>query len=435
MPREKASPEMVRYLPTISRINFVFLFFFLIFGTSLPFGEKLRDRDVISTSNIVNQIVFSGAFLVSVLCLWKERGGVLEIVKKEKYLTLFLLWSMVSIMWSEHSLVSFKRIFQVFTTASVILAFLLNSDSADEALGYLKGLLYVYIPLSVLAVLFIGGASDPYTGTWRGLTRQKNLLGQASLVSVLSLFFAMRLGKVKWKTMCVLVIGMSVVLLVGARSMTSLLVFVSLICIGFWLWVDERFKTLGIGNIYSMFVMVCLMGMVVATYHWAPESMGGFLGALGKDVTFTGRTELWRDVFDEFRKHAVMGTGFGAFWVVGDIRMMYLHETYVWLPNSAHMGYLDIMNETGVIGLGVFMLAVVFYFGNLARFGNGGVWKWFVIIALIINFQESTLFKNNALTGVMFILGYLALYTEYLRDRQNKWGPTRLSKQGLENGI
>jgi O-antigen ligase len=407
---------MARYIPTIARINFVFLFFFLIFGTSLPFGAKLRDRDVIETSNIVNQVVFSVAFVVSLLCLMWERKSVVWVIKKEKYLTLFLVWSLVSMIWSAHSFVSFKRVFQVLTTASVSLAFLLNSDSADEALVYFKGLLYVYIPLSLFAVLFIPGALDPHTLAWRGLTDTKNMLGQVALVSIIGLYYAARSEKIGGKYASLLVLLMSVILLVGSTSITSLLVLVCLVCIGLWLGCDKRVRTLGIGNIYSIFVMVCLMGMMVATYSWAPESVEHFLSLLGKDVTFTGRTELWQDVFEEFRNHVVMGTGFGAFWVVGDNRLMYLYENYVWLPNSAHMGYLDIMNETGVVGLALFLLAVICYFRNLGGFGKASFWKWFVISALIINFQESTLFKHNALTGVMFIFGYLALYSEYIRN-------------------
>ena len=112
------------------------------------------------------------------------------------------------------------------------------------------------------------------------------------------------------------------------------------------------------------------------------------------------------------------GCGFGGFWVFDNINLVILYEDYVWLPRQAHMGYLDILNETGLVGLGLFLAMVVAFFKNLLNLGKPFFWKWFLIAALIINFQETTLFRPNILTGVLFIFSYLALYVDLIKHHR-----------------
>jgi O-antigen ligase len=124
-------------------------------------------------------------------------------------------------------------------------------------------------------------------------------------------------------------------------------------------------------------------------------------------------------MLDEVKSHFFIGCGFAGFWTIENPDLIRLYETFVWLPNQAHNGYLDILNETGLIGLSIFLIAVITYFIKLSRIRSQFIWKWFVIAALIINLQETTLFRMNIFTGVLFIFSYLALFAELInKDRQ-----------------
>ena len=79
---------------------------------------------------------------------------------------------------------------------------------------------------------------------------------------------------------------------------------------------------------------------------------------------------------------------------------------------------LDILNETGLVGLAIFFAMVVYYLRHLLSIEKFFIWKWFFIAALIINFQETTLFRPNIFTGVIFVFSYLALYAELSTEKE-----------------
>jgi exopolysaccharide production protein ExoQ len=183
---------------------------------------------------------------------------------------------------------------------------------------------------------------------------------------------------------------------------------------------DKLFRPLNIGRFYSLFIFFIILVLLVSALFFVPNVNAIFFNFMGKDATFTGRMELWQAVFDHAKKSLFTGCGFAGFWVVGNRPVMDLYDLFIWLPNEAHQGYLEILNETGLVGLGLFISLVVFYAAHLPRLKRPHVWKWFVLLVLIINFFESTLFVLNNLTGVLFTFSYLALFAEIYRERANE---------------
>lgn len=394
----------------LGKITFLLFMLFVFFGTDIPFREPILNVEDIGTSNVVNQVVFSTLFVLSLFCLLPKRQTLWLLIKREKFLTAFLVWCMLSIVWSQYSLVSFKRIFQIITTVSVTLALLLHIDSPDDALIYFKWILYLYIPLTVASIIFIPDATDPVTSAWRGFSLQKNQLGQASLVSIVIWIYAMRSNKRGRRIASFGMLITSVVLLLGSNSMTSIMTACLLGMLGIIVSFEKVVGDLGFKRAVSSMAMMSVIGGIVITYYLAPEIISGSPTYIGRDITFTGRTVLWADILEEAKDHLVLGCGYGSFWTPLNMNLLYLYEDHVWLPNQAHMGYLDILNETGIIGLVLFILMVMFYFAVLMRGEGRDLWKWFTLIALVVNFQESTLFVAGRITGVMFIFAYLALY-------------------------
>jgi exopolysaccharide production protein ExoQ len=75
------------------------------------------------------------------------------------------------------------------------------------------------------------------------------------------------------------------------------------------------------------------------------------IGALGRDSTLTGRTELWGEVL-EMGTNPLLGAGFESFWL-GE-RLEKLWALHWWKPTQAHNGYLEVYLNLGASGL--FML-------------------------------------------------------------------------------
>ena len=397
-------------IDTIAKFSFIIFLFFTFFGTSLPFQET---ASVEATSNPVNQIVFSVVLFLSMISLFSKREQLVNLIISEKFLSLFLLWCLISIIWSQYSFISLKRLIQVLSAVTASLAVLLHTESSNDNLKYFEWVLYPYIVLSLLAVIFISEAIDPNFGTWRGLTPTKNNLGQVGLVGMIISATALKLGNFWKRFIAAAMFAISLLLLFGSHSMTSIVTagFIAMIVLVLFI-VKFVFPTPLIGRFLIAFMTIGFLLTIGSVIIYTPDALLDIPQYLGKSATFTGRDRIWLDIIEEINKHPFLGCGFSGFWVHDSDFLALFQKRYFWLPNQAHNGYLDILNETGIIGLSLVIMMVVKYLWYHSKIGTQDLWKWLVIATLIINTLETTLFRPRHLTGILFIFAYLAFYSD-----------------------
>jgi O-antigen ligase len=400
---------------TLARVSFFIYFFFVFFGTSLPFQDySITSVDDIATSNPINQIIFTSLYLLSMPGLLAKRHRALELLKAEKFFTLFLAWSFLTIFWSDATFVSFKRWLQFFGSGVILLSGILHFRSFNEAIGYIKIILSIYIPITVLSILL--GPGEGQWG-WKGLTMQKNQLGQYVLISLIVWLMAVGDQGIIKKAYALFFSCISLILLIGTRSITSILTGIILFLLFAAFKARKAIFEPVIGRFLSLVFIFLFWFSIAAIVFFHQDLLGSMFAAFGKDMTLTGRLELWDSIFRHTQHYLLSGCGFGGFWVVGSSTLDFLYEQYTWLPNEAHLGYLDILNETGVIGLFLFIMMLSSYFLKNLKITNPNPWKWFLIAVLILNISESTLITPNSLTGVLAIFSYLALHTELLQRK------------------
>jgi O-antigen ligase len=204
-----------------------------------------------------------------------------------------------------------------------------------------------------------------------------------------------------------IIISLAFVLLVGSESSTSLFAFVILAFTGSLFYIDNQFRKISAGRLLSFITITAILIFIVYAFMETPDLVNAFLGNFGEDITFTGRTDLWQDIFHEAKKHLWLGTGYQTFWVITNDDLLKLYEVYTWLPKQAHNGYIDLINEVGIIGSVLFLLMIISYFRNVIKLKQKQIWTWFIAAVLIVNLQESTLFHGGILTGSIFIISYL----------------------------
>jgi len=412
--KDRASSSVLGNLLRIAKISFFLYLFFYFFGTSLPFRETKIDVDEYA-SNSFRQLVFSSLYFLSFISIVPVSQKVFKIIKEEKFLFIFLLWTLLSTTWSDYSDISFKRWIQIFGGYIVCLSAVIYLDSQENILKYFRSLTYIYITLSFLAVVIVPGASMDYEGSrvWRGLAAHKNLFGELILICTLIVLFSIRYLKTKNKTIDYLMLFISLLLLLGSRSTTSLMVLIILGLIAFSSKTQEK---LGFGSL-SKWIYYTLVLTILAFYISAiilfPSFLETIFGALGKDMTFTGRTEIWVYVIGiAFSTSSLfLGVGYGGFWVYGSPNLIKLYSLTVERPIQAHNGYIDLTIETGIIGLSIVIIMIIWYFYNNLKKTDAQHWKYLVIATLIINLQEATLFKVNAITGFLFMFSYILLFS------------------------
>ena len=408
-------------IPSIlSKVYFSLFLVFVIFGTSYPYREISGVEDIVIV-NPRNQIIFGSLYFLALICLLPKSRLVLSFIKNEKFLSLFILWSLLSVFWSDYPVVSFKRWAQLIGNIIVLLAAIVHFSSVDDALRYFKLIFYVFMPLNLLAVLFIPDAIQWHFPAWRGITAHKNHLGQVSLMSLIFWTYSFYQGNMRNRAIAVIYMCLSLILLMGSRSATAILTTVMLFFIVVLVAANRHIFRPVVGPLLSSLFFTAFFIFLIPIFYLGLDLFMSFPELFGKDATFSGRTDLWATIFDGIKTHLLNGCGFGGFWVVGSTPVESLYSIFTWLPNQAHMGYLDIINETGIIGFVILTLMLINYFVNLSKFEGSHFWKWFIIAALVLNLMESSLMSyTRSITSILFLYSYMALFIETMKGTEKQ---------------
>ena len=404
-------------LDKIARISFWLYLFFVIFGTSEPFPSATYEREQIITSNPLNQLL-SLLFLASVISLWGKQDEVLAFIKREKFLTLLLVWMLISVTWSLYPSVSLKRWISLLGETVICFAALIRFKWSEEALRYFRSILFIYLPLSLLSVLFVYEATQWEFPAWRALTPTKNNLGQLMLFSIIVWLAIIPYNKGRAiNVLHFAMLGMAAILYLGARSTTSFLVGLILLLLLGTYYAARWIGTPGLARFYGTSVVLTGGGAMLLILLFAPDYLAQFFGFFGKDMTFTGRVELWDTVYTMVLDRIWIGWGIGGFWVMDGSHLRPLFEQFVWIPNQAHEGYIDMLSQTGIVGLALLVGMIVGYFRRLTLLSKKQVWKWLFLAILILNFQESVFFRPRNPGHFLFIFSYVALFVDAYKER------------------
>jgi exopolysaccharide production protein ExoQ len=76
----------------------------------------------------------------------------------------------------------------------------------------------------------------------------------------------------------------------------------------------------------------------------------------GKDLTFSHRADIWAAVVKHIEMRPILGSGYSAYWTMGtptpDMESYVVKsELQGFYPASSHNGYLQILNDLGIVGL------------------------------------------------------------------------------------
>jgi O-antigen ligase len=130
------------------------------------------------------------------------------------------------------------------------------------------------------------------------------------------------------------------------------------------------------------------------------------ISASGRDLTLTGRTDLWADLLDIAAETPIFGVGYGSFWV-GNTHNLW--ERHLWGPTQGHNGYIDVYLELGAVGL--LVLAAVIIRGYMAtldrmttNFGQGALHFTWLTVIVIHNVTESSYLRGTVDLWFIFLL-------------------------------
>jgi exopolysaccharide production protein ExoQ len=133
------------------------------------------------------------------------------------------------------------------------------------------------------------------------------------------------------------------------------------------------------------------------------------LTLLGRDLTLTGRTDIWQLVWSAIEQRPLLGYGYSGFWTASTGPVLDICFITGWQVPNAHNGFLDLLLAFGAIGLflyGVLFLRTMVRMLRAVRQGDAWSALWSICVLslfLIYGFVESNIMEQNTMSWVLFV--------------------------------
>jgi O-antigen ligase len=158
---------------------------------------------------------------------------------------------------------------------------------------------------------------------------------------------------------------------------------------------------------------VSLLGLALFVSLLAGSSPN--VSLLNRDMTLTGRTNLWPMVLEQIRHRPILGWGYAATWQESDSGPLMIARVLNWVPGHAHNEWLEITLQLGLAGatLVLTVIGVTFMRGLRCADANRTMLGFFVLLFVlgtsIHGVTEVVLVQSQSIAWVVFsVLGFKA---------------------------
>jgi exopolysaccharide production protein ExoQ len=285
-------------------------------------------------------------------------------------ISMYLLYCLISVTWSYHPDVSFKRWIKAIGDLAMVLIIVTDAHPVAAIRHLVSRIGFLLLPTSVLFIKYYGDLGRAYTADGLlmniGVATDKNMLGLTVLIVSLVAFWNVRSllihkeernrGRHLLAQGTLLALGLSLFLM--ANSSTCKACFV----LGSFLIIASNFRT--IRRRPARLHALCLVVLLVA----GVALLGGqaeVAGALGRESNMSGRTDIWAAVIPAVPR-TLIGAGFESFWISPRVSI-FQHALLElgWDPrialglNEAHNGYIEVYLNLGWIGVCLLTLVLI----------------------------------------------------------------------------
>jgi exopolysaccharide production protein ExoQ len=319
-------------------------------------------------------IMFVVLMILGSLILYARWHAVSAFMKENKLILLLYCIMGLSILWSSYPWISLKRWIKTIGSLEMVLIMLTEPDPLASFSFVVKRFFYIVIPSSLALIFFfpsLGQRVYPGEGiSWVGLFINRNNFARVAMI--FSIYFAWSLTRKKTErnlSLDSLYLLLSLVALVGSGSRTSILGFsLGVGTFFFVLYLRRKISVQDIGMALGYSLATGIILLILVEQIFLRESFASwFVDALGRDLTFTGRTALWSDLWKVAISRPFLGHGHGGFWILGNPALADFWKGHTWLPMTAHNGYLAVFLETGLLGLATVFLMILNTYRKISR--------------------------------------------------------------------
>ncbi|HAG83515.1 MAG TPA: hypothetical protein DD379_23655 [Cyanobacteria bacterium UBA11162] len=268
-------------------------------------------------------------------------------LKNPFFWTLILL-SIISAFWSDTPLITFKA-GMVLVALNLLSLYIVKQYDWLNLFWFLRWNLVLIASLSMVIRTTTNG------GGLAGITFAKNELGgMMALSAVLWILQAIYESKHRWFAWGIVAFSVSVIL--QAKSTGAQFIFLVLLALSALTSFLKKLK-----SYYAVIVVASFLAISIIMYFVIEANLEHIVEATGKDLTFTGRRQIWEDSWDAIQNRLWLGYGTYSFWQGwrGLDNPAKDWMSGFWMPPNSHQGFLDIWIELGLIGLILFIASLL----------------------------------------------------------------------------
>ncbi|MGB7519480.1 MAG: O-antigen ligase [Spirulinaceae cyanobacterium] len=371
----------------------------------------------------------SSYFLVPLLALirWKK---CLYLATKDIPLLLLTGLALLSYFWSAApaDTLNFGRALARTTVYGIYLA---ACYSPKEQMRMTTWALVIASIISLGMCIAMPSTAISNDGLWKGAFNHKNTMARLmALATLLFVSVSIEAKKQRWLPWLMVLLGFF--LLVQTQGKTSLVMFVFGLCLlPFYYAVKQKYK---------FRTVLILFGIVAggAIALWLANNLEAIIvDGLGKDMTLSGRSELWDAIIYRGMQRPWLGYGFAGFWnnrqeafSIGVMVSWFGTEG----KGHAHSGFVDLFVQVGFVGIGLYVLSLLTFLGRIINLLNntGKIeYFWFLqftVISCLFNYTlTQTILNQSDLIWLLYVA--YAFSTALQQERLDRTRHLMASKQ------
>ena len=353
--------------------------------------------------------ILIATYLILLTLIATRYKRVMVVALEMKALTCLGLLAILSAIWSQQPPVSFVR--GTYYFIDTLFAYWLITKLTSSQLrsfvmmiGCAVSLCSIFLVLAFPRFGLVGTLA--HLGAWQGIFAEKNHAGEAMvflLTPVVDFSRRLTLKRALYAAVVLFLVIMS-------QSRTAWIAAVLYPLVMYVLYLAKRVESR-----LALLVAVGTTATVGVSLAVIIPNLAEILGLFGRDLTLTGRTEVWKLVLQAIGDRPLLGYGYSAFWqgLTGASGKIIL--TLGWAFGYAHDGYLEVLLQVGIVGL-VIVLCVLFSLTRDAwicfQQSNDPEISWYIgilFLTIFYNFDEETLFFGHNQNTFLLLLACCGL--------------------------
>ncbi len=369
---------------------------------------------------------------------WKR---IINILVREKYLWILLAVAILSPFWSDTPILTIESlmplvrvsIFGVYLATCHTLHDQLKIFTWAFGIASLLSLLFsLFLPsYGVVGRGFVATVEDTiHTGAWRGVYVHKNDLGSAMTFGAIT-FFLNAIANYKFRRVMWAGFIMTMAVIVASKSSTGLLVVLVVMVL------TPFYKALRWHHSKALpfLIMTILIGGSLVLL--SISSAEAVLTSLGRDITLTGRTEIWPAVLQKIAQRPWLGYGYETFWLgewEGETADVWRQLAAEFEPHHAHNGFLDLYLGLGLLGLICFGFSFIsnslraFLWARQVQGAEGLMPLLYLTPLILINLSESR-FMLGGIYWLIYVTVTISMHSTV--NKLNIWSFVNKGKLNL----